>query len=411
MKAPRSTLPFSYRAVNLLAQLLVAARLPIMRLDEQSVCESATKQTGLTDFGDPYYRQGLLQLLESVEKDANLHPLGRYMSNDLVTNYLVQRLKLVETREEEPEIFRKPLIPPLIITGLARSGTTFLHRMLALDPPHRAIPQWLLMRPFPEKNGKSEGVDPRIAKMERALRIRQPMLTGLDSIHYNRADTAEECILALGLTFNSLIFGTLLPVYGYMNWYMEQKDTSQKYREYRWLLQVFQSQEPGQRLTMKAPAHTGNLEALLQAVPQAMMIQTHRDPVACVSSACSLVYTFHLAMTNEIDLRRMASTTLRLYEVMARRNLAFREAHPGVIYDVRYDALVSDPFGTVRDIYSHFKLPWTEAYASTLEGFIQSNPKDKHGKHQYAASDFGLTDEEIGNRLQIYRERFELLEA
>jgi hypothetical protein len=408
MKNKRSNLPFAYKAANTLGRVLLAARLPGMRLDEHAVCAAAAKRAGLTDFGHPHYRQGLLRLLESAEEDAHLHPLGRFMTNDMVTNYLVQRLRLMETRKKEPEIFRQPLLPPLIISGLARSGTTFLHNMLALDPAHRALPQWLLVRPFPEKRGNGKYPDPRLTKMKRAIQFLRPLVPEMDSIHYMRADTPEECIVALGLTFNSLIFVTLLPVYGYAEWYLQQVDTLQKYREYRWLLQVFQSHEPEQRLTLKSPAHTGNLEALLQAVPNAMVIQTHRDPVACVSSACSLLYTCHLAAANEVDLRRMAGLTLRMYEFWLRRNLAFRAAHPGVIYDVFYDSLVSDPVGTVQGIYSHFGLPWSDSYASVLKEFIEANPKDKHGKHRYAASDFGLTETEIADGLEFYSEYFGL---
>ncbi len=127
MKDSRSALPLPHKAVNALGRLLVAARLQSTRLDEEAVCAAATKQTGLDDFGDPYYRQGLLQLLESAEKDANLHPLGRLMDHDIITNYLVQRLRMVETRKKTPDIFHEPLPAPLIIVGLARSGTTFLH--------------------------------------------------------------------------------------------------------------------------------------------------------------------------------------------------------------------------------------------------------------------------------------------
>lgn len=409
MKNSRSTLPLSYRVINALGRLLVAARRPSMRLDEQTVCAAATKQTGLIDFGDPHYRQGLLRFLESAEKDANLHPLGRYIAHNNVVNYLVQRLRLVEARKKEPEIFQQPLLPPIIITGLPRSGTTFLHNMLALDPAHRALPAWLLSRPFPEGPENDDGPDPRLVKMEQGLRFRQPLLPGLDAIHYVRVDSPEECILVLGVTFNSLIFWVLFPVYGYFDWYL-QDDTFQKYREYRWLLQVFQSHEPERRFTLKAPAHIGNLEAILRVVPKALVIQTHRDPVACVSSANSLLYTYHLAVANEIDVRRMAAMTLRGYEVGLSRNLAFRTAHPGVVYDVFYDSLVSDPIGTVRGIYTHFGLPWTDAYAAELQAFVQSNPKDKHGKHRYTASDFGQTEAEIADRLQFYSEHVQNLQ-
>ncbi|MEJ2303296.1 MAG: sulfotransferase [Anaerolineales bacterium] len=408
MKPSQLELPISYKVANAVGKILLAAQLPLLRLDEKSVCDSAKKQTGLSDFGDPYYREGLLRLLESLEKDANLHPLGRFMTKDMITNYLVQRLRLVETRKKEPEIFNQPLTPPLIICGLARSGTTFLQRMLALDPKHRALPEWLLIRPFPDKSEDNSEPDPRMAKMEQALRFREPLLPGLDAKHYTRADTPEECIMALGLTFNSLIFGTLFPVFGYMDWYLEKSNNFQKYQEYGWLLQVFQSHEPQQRLILKAPAHTGNLEALTHAIPQAMVIQTHRDPVACVSSVCSLVYTFYCAVSNEIDIKLVTDQTLKLYEGWFRRSMSYRESHPDVVYDVYFDSLVSDPIGTVKDIYSHFGLPWTENYEADLKKFVQENPKDKHGKHQYTASDFRLDEKEIADRFQFYTKHFGL---
>jgi hypothetical protein len=408
MKDSRPNLPLRYQVVSTLGRLFVAAGLQNTRLDEGAVCQAAIKQTGLTDFGDPYYRQGLLRLLESAEQDANLHPLGRLMVNDMTTNYLVQRLRMVETRKQEPEIFEKPLLPPLIISGPARSGTTFLHNMLALDPAHRALPQWLLLRPFPEGSAKDDGPDPRYVKAEQGLRFRQPLLPGVDSIHYTRADTPEECIIVLGLTFNSLVFFTLLPVYSYMEWYLQQEELSQKFREYRWLLQVFQSHEPEQRLTLKAPAHTSNLGALLEAIPQALLIQTHRDPVACVSSVCSLLYTYHLGVANEIDIRRMTDLIICGYEYGGKRNLAFRAENPDLVYDVFYESLVFDPVGTIRDIYSHFGLPWTEVYESALKNYIQRNKKDKHGKHRYVASDYGLTEAEIAERFTFYTDYFDL---
>jgi hypothetical protein len=408
MRDPRSHLPIRYQAVNTLGRLLVAARQQNTRLDEQAVCETAMKQSGLTDFGDPYYRQGLLQLLESAVEEANLHPLGRMMANNMITTALVQRLKMVEARRQEPEIFERSLVPPLIICGPARSGTTFLHNLLALDPAHRALPYWLLLRPFPEDPENDGSPDPRYLKAEQGLQFRQPFLPGLDSIHYTRAESYEECIVVLSLTFHSLLFYTLLPVYSYQEWYLEQEDLSQKFRDYRWLLEVFQSQEPEQRLTLKAPAHTGSLGALMEAVPETMLIMMHRDPVACICSACSLLYTFHLGVANEIDVPRMARLLLRTYETLGKRHLAFREANPDVICDVFYDSLVADPVGTIKGIYSHYGLPWKKSYESALGNYIQRNKKDKHGKHRYTAPDFGLTEAEIAERMKFYTDYFDL---
>jgi hypothetical protein len=258
------------------------------------------------------------------------------------------------------------------------------------------------MRPFPERNADPNEPDPRIAKMESALKFRQPMLPGLDSKHALQADAPEECIIPLGITFNSLIFPTLFPVKGYMQWYLENADSSPKYQEYKWILQVFQAGEPGQRLTMKAPAHMGSLGSLMEQIPDALIIQLHRDPATCVSSVCSLIVTYHQSVSNHVDISMIADLVLQLYETWLKRNLAFRKRYPDVIYDVYYPSFVSDPVGTVRQIYSHFDLPWTEAAAASLQATIDRNPKNKHGKHHYSAADFGLTEAAIADRLKFF---------
>ncbi len=379
-----------------------------MRLDEETLTKMANKQTGLSDFGDPYYREGLQKLLESAENDANLHPLGRYITNEIVTNYLVQRLYLMEARKASPEIFERSLQPPIFIAGMARSGTTFLHRLLSEDPNHRALPQWLLMRPFPEPEEKKDQSDPRLEKMRRSNRFILPMVPGIDAIHYSRPETPEECMFAFGLTFHSLIFGTLFPVYNYIDWYTRQEDTLQKYKEYSWLLQIFQSKDPAKRFTLKAPIHTGHLHSIIQAFPSAMIIQTHRDPVTCVSSICSLLHTYHLAMSKEIDIQRMANLILDLNEIMLKRNIAFRDKNPGVVYDVLFNSFVAEPVKTVRNIYDHFDLEWNKKLEKKLNDYVQHNSKEKHGKHRYSAEDFGLTEGLIRERLHFYSDYFDL---
>jgi hypothetical protein len=256
---------------------------------------------------------------------------------------------------------------------------------------------WQLMRPFPAWEGNEK--DPRRAKMEQTMRFRAPLLPGLDAKHYMEADSPEECILSLGLTFKGIIFPTLIPVFGYTEWYLEQEDQAQKYREYRWLLNLFQAEQPALRLTLKAPDHMSGLEALADAVPEAMIVQTHRDPVPCVSSACSLIYTYHQAMTAELDVPYTADLVLRLFETWYRRTLAFRDAHPGRLHDVAFDELVTDPIGVVRGIYKHFNLPWSAENEAALKAYSARNPKNKHGRHTYSAADFGLSDAQIRDRI------------
>jgi hypothetical protein len=64
------------------------------------------------------------------------------------------------------------------------------------------------------------------------------------------------------------------------------------------------------------------------------------------------------------------------------------------------------PIGVVRRVYSHFDLPWYKSNEAELQKFIQENPKNKHGKHQYTAADYGLVESEIADRFQFYTDYF-----
>jgi len=392
------------RILNTVGKHLGAARLPAVALDEEALVQAAVKKTSLTDFGDSYYREGLLRLLESVESDAALHLSGQVAYREVIVGSLINRLLLTEAYKQTPEIFRKPLKSPIIVLGLPRSGTTFLHRLLAMDPAHRAVPWWELARPLPDSDEQS---DRRRQIFQKKLHRRQKMVPDLDRKHYTRVDTPEECIWLLANTFLSPLFWAFAPVYGYLDWYKGQ-DRLQAYHEYRLLLQVLQADDPTRRLALKSSTHTGAVETLLQTVPGSLLIQTHRNPVETSSSLASLFYSVHSRMTERLDVRRMTEAILSFHEHQIARNLAARDTHPGALFDVYYDRLVADPIGTVRDIYDHYDLAWSEEFAECLNYYLQQNPNGKHGAHRYAPENFGQTEEAISERFAAYIERFEL---
>lgn len=396
----RPSLPPWFRLVNAAARYSLAEKLAVARLDEETLSNEAVKETGLTDFGDPYYREGLLALLASAEKDANLHFVGRIATHRLVTTCLSNRLLLTEARKRTPELFQQDLIPPIIILGLPRTGSTFLHRMLALDPAHRGVPVWELLHPFP-----AGSKDRRRDLADSDIKFRRRVNPSLDRIHVIRLDDPEECMILQGTTFASAFFFAMAPVYDYVDWLISY-DKLKSYEEYRSLLQVLQMVEPERRLALKSPTHTAALPALFQTIPDALIIQTHRNLVEACNSTNSLFYYTWSLVTRSIDVPRMAETLTEALQQMATVGLEFREANPGVIYDVYYEQLVSDAVGTVKRIYDHFGLAWTGEYEEQLRLYVRDHPQDKHGKHNYSSEDFGLTDDAIAKRFAKYSEVF-----
>jgi AraC-like DNA-binding protein len=403
---PRASLPLRVRLLNTVGKRLGAARLPIAGLDEEALVQVAVQETGLSDFGSPYFREGLLRLLESLENDAALHFAGRVANREVIVSGLINRLLLTEARKRTPAVFRRPLKPPIVVLGLPRSGTTYLHRLLAMDPAHRAVPWWELARPLPDANPDGRP-DRRRQIMQRKLRRRQKVVPGFDRKHYTRVDTPEECIWLLASTFSSPIFWAIAPVYSYLEWY-KSHDRLPAYHEYRLLLQVLQAADPTRRLALKSSTHTGAVESLLQTVPGALLIQTHRNPVEATASLLSLFYSVHSRMTECLDVRRMSEAVLGFHEHQIARSLVARDAHPGALFDVYYDRLVADPISTVRDIYDHYGLAWSKEFAERLSHYVQQNPRGKHGAHRYAPEDFGQTGEAISERFAAYIERFDL---
>ena len=387
-------MPLRYRILDSLGAQAEKLGIPITRMDAQALHDAAEHETGLSDFGDPYYRDGLDALLESIEKDANLHFFGRFGTRMVLLTYLSQRLLFVEAQKQTPEVFYSEIMAPLIIIGLPRSGTTILHRMLSADSGNAGIPMWRLYRPFSPIGKK----DNRQALTRWELQFRRPVFPEMDSKHIIREDREEECIWMMGLTFHSISFWVVAPVSSYAEWLFTQ-DQKKYYKEYSLLLRAQQQATPGKRLVLKAPDHTPNLGVLLSVIPNARVIYLHRDPATCLTSANSMFYSAHRAVTNDINPQRLAEVNRKMYThylvggQKARSDPIVNDA----ILDVQYENLVKDPMQTVKNIYAHFGVPWTGHFEEQLRYFLSQHPKDKHGMHHYDPEQFGQTRQELNS--------------
>jgi hypothetical protein len=392
--------PLPIRVLNAAGAALQTAGVRLVPLTPEALVRRAVRKAGLADFGEPDFAEGLAVLCRSAEEDARLSLLGRLVLRDHVTDALVTRLRRIEARRRTPDVFRAPLVPPLIVLGLPRSGTTLLHRLLALDEAARAPLLWELQCPIPGPgpDRRREQALRRVARMRKAA-------PDLDAKHHVDADEPEEDVFLLDSSLSSPSFWMLAPVYGYLEWLLA-RDQRPAYRVYREHLQLLQAGSPKRRLTLKAPAHTGNLDALAEAVPEAIFVQAHRDPVTVTISVNSLFHTIHGLVTDAMDVRRMAAVNTELMATLLERGMAARATVAADrVCDVRYRALVADPIGTVRDIYHRADLPFTSAFATRMTRFLAERPAEKFGRHTYAAEDFGLSEERLRSRFRAYAER------
>ncbi|HUE45394.1 MAG TPA: sulfotransferase [Aestuariivirgaceae bacterium] len=370
-------------------------------LDPDTLEAAARRAVRLEDFGDPYYRVGLGQLVQSLDHDADLHLIGRVFMRQYIRNALINRLLLQEHRRARPEVHEAPLRPPIIITGLPRTGSTWLHQVMSRVPGFFAPPYWLLVRPLPARPGDTE--EARKSAAGREVRVWKSITPSLRDKHKISVTAPEECIFALSLTFQTQIF--MVPAESYLAWYASS-DRQGKYADYRSILMVLQAMHPDKTLLLKAPDHLGGLDALCAAVPEARIVQLHRDPVKIMSSVASLAYSAQYGLTNRRDPARVAASLADYFETTLRRNLAQRPHLPVPLLDLRYDQVVADPVGTVAQILKAFHRPLASRDRARLASYVDRKAKDQR-PHRYSGTDFGLDDAQTAERFRFYSTCFE----
>src|SRR4051794_11629782 len=94
-------------------------------LDVDALIARARRDTGLSDFGDAPFREGLRILLRACAEEADLSLFGRFGTRWDFGRFLPNLLRLRDEEQLAPPTPDEPIEKPIFITGLPRTGTTF----------------------------------------------------------------------------------------------------------------------------------------------------------------------------------------------------------------------------------------------------------------------------------------------
>lgn len=366
-------------------------------LDPARLKESAIKKVGFSDFGDPYFEKGLDCIADAVNNDPGLNNLGRFLIKSALIHNLSNRLLLCNEQKINKNTGKIDLIPPIIITGLPRSGTTLLHRLLIQDEKNYGTPLWEMLRPLNEPGKK----DRRSLKARLEMRASNFIKGNINHIHYASYKEPEECVYLLGNTFNALLYWIQFPLYHYIDWFIKQ-DRDNKYKDYSNYLKLIQVYHPGQRLVMKSPEHLGSIAEIKNNIPGVILVETHRNPVECLNSMNSLLYNIHRSITQYSDKNQLAGSNMKLLENELGRNRQARKDQTMKVIDVWYEDLITDPIRVVESIYRQAGLPLDATFHERMQKYIVKNPKNKFGEHKYDSQSFGLIDDEIKEKFSPF---------
>ncbi len=408
----RSAQPVMVKVINSIGRIGGSLGIHPFKLDEQALLNKGRKKTGLNDYGDNGFREGLRTLLESLIGDAKLSPIGRLLAYNQVLKLLTHRLEMIDYWKQHPEVSEEQVNMPLFVLGLPRTGTTILFNLLSQDPACRAPLSWELALPCPPPEKASYKSDPRIAKTEKQLAFLPKLIPGFNAIHPVGAELPQECISITAYDFHSIQFDLSFDLTTYQKWYHRQ-DLRPTYQFHKKILKHLQSRYPCDYWVLKSPAHLSSIDALLAVYPDARIVQTHRDPVSVMPSTDSLYYALRKLNSDDIDPHKLGMQQAEGWSQSLQRGMEQRDKlkeHANQFYDVQFNDLMADTFGTIQKIYAHFNMNLTKEAELAMKDFLKANQREKHGHHSYSLAMFGLDTklDKLNEKFYAYKNRFNI---
>ncbi len=372
-----------------------------IKLDKDRLIRSAKKSTDLDDLGKDFWDEPLDRMLQSINKEANLHPVGMFISRERIVNLLANRLRAEYYFKKYPEILDQDVYPVWMIAGLQRTGTTKLQRLLNADPDNRVLASWEAINPAPfiRQKGKE---DKRLKKARMAEKALKLMAPGFFAIHPVEYLAPEEDILLLDITFLSTTPEATTHVPSYAAW-LEKTDQSYAYEYAAKLMKLLQWQRPAKRWILKSPHHLEFFDIADKTFGELHFLWTHRDPCVSIPSFLSMLSHSRALFSDDVSLEKVAEHWVRKSTAILNKGIEYRKTQPQDRFlDINYDDLVDNAEAILEDIYKgRGGIP-----EELMQQFIkaeQDNPPQKYGSHSYSLEDFGLSEEDIEKRIVAYR--------
>lgn len=380
------------------------------RLKNRAVVDSKE-----TDFGDEWF-ENAFETTIALLNDQPLSSLGRRIATEGMSRRFVSRLKVKAALKADPSITARPLLPPVFVLGLPRTGTTFLHKLLALDPASRCPLTFELFDPlmeYPEDPVRDRRE--RVRSMQAQIDLIKRIVPQIDGIHDIGATEPEECFLAMSMdvpmlpsTFN-LLFKKPQIIW---DW-----DLTTMYKNYYEVLQLLSSQQgtgDDKRWVLKSPAHLGFIDYIAKAFPGCKIIWTHRDPCQSIPSLCSLFRVFvEMFYAGNVKLDEVGKNCSKFWEAMLERADKSFAATDVQSEHVRYEEFIKDPVGMVKGLYRGFGWEVTAEFEERMNAYVAQSKKDRAAKmgtksqlHTYSMEEYGLDEADTRSRLSWYYDKY-----
>ena len=372
----------------------------------------ARTETGLVAFGDEDHLPPLDALVHSLDREADLNPIGVTLQRTRLVELLKNRLRFHVFLQRHPEILDETLAPPVIIVGLPRTGTTMLQRLMSTDARFIATRWYEVRFPVPDLDWDFDDAhDARIAMGKAEVAAMIEANPEMLSIHPLDALAPDEDLMLLESTFLSTVPGSQANLPSY-NAFYEANDARISTRYHRRLLQFLQWQRrraghavDDKPWLLKAPSHMYIFEAMRATYPGARFIMSHRDPLACIPSISSLYFEQWKIYSVRPDPAECGRYSAHFYGAALERLVAAAAREPERFIDLEYEDLMRRQDEVLERIYAFLGWPIEGETRAGFERWRAENPRNRRKPHAYRIEEFGLTRAELERAYAAYRAR------
>ena len=367
--------------------------------------DEARVETGLDDFGDDSFREGLDILVESLQGEARLNAVGERAMRRQVVGHLSQRLQVEDWYRRHPEIADEPLLPALIGLGLPRTGSTALSVLLAHDPAVRSLRWFEANQPCPPPSTVT-GPDPRLARMQRSLELQDKFMPRIKQLVPVTATGPGECLDLIALDFKSQAFEAYARIPSYSSWLLYQTDLTTTYSHQRRVLRLLQWGTPARPWRLKTPAHMVGITALADVFPDAKFVMTHRNVAEVIPSIADLYSELANPFTDELDPNYLGALNVQTWSVGVQRTLEFRVDHEARFYDIDFRDMQSEPIETVRSLYAWLGVEVSAEFEAGMRQWWQTSALNREKIDRPGPEAFGIDVHALEPLFARYTERF-----
>ena len=356
----------------------------------------------------PAAMAGLQAFLASVRAESELSLFGRLALRwDVIR--LLRNAQLIETAHAaNPTLRAAPVQKPLFILGLPRSGTSFLHDLMARDAGSQVPRNWQMIYPAPRPPDFNPVGDKRVIRVEKQLDLFNGLAPGFRQLHPIYADSPQECSEITAHVFQSLRFDSTHRVPSYFNW-LESYGHDEALLFHKKFLQFLQNGR-AERWVLKCPDHTFTLDAILRVYPDARFVILHRDPIAVLGSVAHLTRVLRQPFLRNIDAGEIGAQVSSRWVQGANLLLQFdqRDDVPATRkFHMQYEEFTAAPFAAIERIYAHFDEELTDAASQAMQTQIKAKPHGGYGRHApYRLETFKLSAASLQTGFMPYVEQY-----